>query len=195
MSAEYKPIEDVFERQSPVEDPAPAEAAPAAEETTPQDAATLAAELEAVRAELARAQDNFLRKAAEHQNYRRRTEAERQTLVEDGKAVVLGPMLDLFDDFERSLQASERLAAEGEAFGQLRAGLELMHQKFQDALARVGVAPIEALGKPFHESEHEAVMQQEAPEGVAPGTVVAELQRGYRLGGRVLRYSKVAVAA
>jgi molecular chaperone GrpE len=70
----------------------------------------------------------------------------------------------------------------------------LVYRKFVDALKQLGVEPIEAEGQPFDEQEHEAVLQQPAPDGVAPGTVLSEVQRGYRLGERVIRHARVIVA-
>ncbi|MEX1055830.1 MAG: nucleotide exchange factor GrpE [Rhodothermales bacterium] len=156
-----------------------------------------AAELETLKQDLNETREQLLRKAAEFQNYRRRIEAEKSQLVELGKAVVIQQLLDVLDDLGRTLEAAEQIEERehegGHAYRALRDGVELVYKKFLDELARQGVEPIEAEGRPFNENEHEAMMQRQE-EGVEPGTVVAEIQKGYRMGDRVLRHSKVVVS-
>ncbi len=149
--------------------------------------------LESLRAEKDALQEKYLRQAAEYQNYRRRTEAEMIGRVEIGKRVVLERMLTVLDDLDRSMEAVSE--SDGpEALSILKDGVELVHRRFLEEMKALGVEPIEAVGELFDENEHEALLPQPAPEGVEPGTVVAEFQKGYRLGGRVLRHSRVAVA-
>ena len=156
-----------------------------------------AAELEAVRQELEGTKEQLLRKAAEFQNYRRRTEAEKAQFVDIGKSLIIQQLLDVLDDLGRSLEAAQQIEDKehesGTAYKALREGVEMVYRKFLDELQRNGVVPIEAVGKPFDEHEHEALMQRQV-EGQVPGTVVAEIQKGYRMGDRVLRHSKVVVA-
>jgi len=143
--------------------------------------------------------DRLLRQAAEFQNYRRRVEQERQSDVKFGQSLVIQQLLDVYDDLRRSIEAAKE-TARGEqvdteaAFDSLIGGVELVFKKFSDELQRFGVEPIEAVGSEFNEDEHEAMMQQPAPDGTAPGIVLAEIQKGFRMGGRVLRHSKVVVA-
>lgn len=155
-------------------------------------------DLEATRSELQETKDKLLRKAAEFQNYRRRTEDEKATLVEFGKGIVIQQFLDVLDDLRRSLEAAEKAKedqdqAAGPAYDALREGVELVYKKFLDELSKHNVEPIEAVGRPFNENEHEAMMQRES-EDAEPGTVVEEMQKGYRMGEKVLRHSKVIVA-
>ncbi|PAP78044.1 nucleotide exchange factor GrpE [Rubrivirga marina] len=147
--------------------------------------------------EIDRLQDRLLRLTAEYDNYRRRSLTDREEAVRQGRRAVLIPILDVYDDLTRSLDAAQRAAQQDSgspSFDALSQGIELVFQKFSDALQRVGVTPIEAVGKPFDEHEHEAMMQQPAPEGTESGTVLAEIQPGYRLGDRVLRHARVIVA-
>ena len=176
----------------PTLDTAPDTDAPAAD--APGDA-------DALRAEVADLRDQLLRRAAEFQNYRRRTEADRADADRQARAAVLLPVLDVYDDLRRSLDAARRVAhqdagtaAGSAAFEALGQGVDLVYRKFEGILERFGVTPIEAAGAPFDEAEHEAVMQQPAPAGEASGTVLAEVQPGYRLGDRVLRHARVIVA-
>ena len=158
----------------------------------------LKSDLETTRAELEEVKDKLLRKAAEFQNYRRRTEDEKSTLVQFGKGIVIQQFLDVLDDLRRSLEAAEKAKDDQDesgspAYEALKDGVELVYKKFVDELAKHQVEPIEAVGRPFNENEHEAMMQREV-EGTAPGTVVEEMQKGYRLGDKVLRHSKVIVS-
>jgi molecular chaperone GrpE len=161
-------------------------------------AETVTTELERTRSELESTKEQLLRRMAEFQNYRRRTELEKGFLIDMGKAMVIQDMLDVLDDLERSVRAAEQ-AENGEdrkeSYTSLKEGVELVYKKFRDALAKHGVEPIEAVGQPFDEEQHEAVMQQPAPEGTPPGIVLQELQKGYRMGDRILRHAKVIVSA
>ena len=141
--------------------------------------------------------DQLLRRAAEFQNYRRRTESDRATADQQTRAAVLLPLLDVYDDLRRSLDAARRVAHQDTAtpaFDALSQGVELVYRKFESLLEGFGVTPIETSGEAFDEALHEAVMQQPAPDGEATGTVLAEVQPGYRIGDRVIRHARVIVA-
>ncbi|MBX2819120.1 MAG: nucleotide exchange factor GrpE [Rhodothermaceae bacterium] len=156
-------------------------------------------EVESVRNELNDTKNRLLRQAAEFQNYKRRTEQEKSLYVRTGKEQVIQPMLDIFDDFSRSINATKQAEEQNENLNpmylKLREGVELVYEKFRNELNRLGVEPIEAVGKSFNENEHEALMQQPAPEDVEPGTVLEEIQTGYRMGDKILRHSRVIVAS
>jgi molecular chaperone GrpE len=160
-----------------------------------------AAEIEALRADVAQLNDHLLRRAAEFQNYRRRSEAQRADDERAARASALTPLLDVYDDLRRSLDAARRVARQdveadaSPAFDALGQGVELVYRKFEEALAALGVERLPAAGTPFDEATHEAVLQQPAPDGEAPGTVLAEVQPGYRLGERILRHARVIVAS
>lgn len=154
-----------------------------------------AAEIEEIRKELDETKEQLLRNAAEFQNYRRRTEQEKTQLVELGKSIVIQQFLDVFDDFQRSLAAATQVeGARDTPYESLKEGVELVYKKFADELAKHGVEPIEAVGTAFDENMHDAMLQQPSEE-YAPGTVIQEIQKGYRMGDRVLRHAKVIVAA
>ena len=167
--------------------------------TQEQTSEALAAAIEEMRGRLEAAEDRFLRKEAEFRNYRRRTEEEKVVLTGLGKRLVIRRFLDVLDDFGRSIEAAEQVEAQqeekpGPVYYALKEGFELVHRKIMDELAKEQVEPIEAIGKPFDEELHEAVMQQEV-EGTASGIVVGEAQKGYRMGDHILRHSKVVVSA
>ncbi len=149
--------------------------------------------------EVASLRDRLLRQAAEFQNYRRRVEQERQADVKFGQSLVLQQLLDVYDDLRRSIEAAEDAVRDDDvdtesALQKLLDGVELVFKKFSDELQRFGIEPIDAVGVQFNEHEHEAMMAQPAPEGTEPGVVLAEIQKGYRMGDRVLRHSKVVVS-
>ncbi len=141
--------------------------------------------------ELGRVRDQLLRQAAEFQNYRRRTERERANWTRRSQAPVLEAMLAVLDDFGRSLEASSNNHESGSAF---EAGMNLVYDNLTAALASFGVEAVEAVGQPFDENLHEAVLQVPASDGSEPGHVLQEVQRGYRHGEHVLRHAKVVVA-
>jgi molecular chaperone GrpE len=148
--------------------------------------------------ELEEVNDRLLRQAAEFQNFRRRMQREKKKFHRSGKKEVILPMLDVLDDFQRSIEAAEQLQEQDDleaAYESLRSGVEMVFDKFMAELQGIGVETIEAEGEPFNEELHEAMMQQPAPDDVAEGTVLQEIRRGYRLDDQVLRHSRVIVAS
>lgn len=142
--------------------------------------------------------DQFLRKAAELENTRRRLTEQANKKYDAGKVEAIQEVLSIIDDLQRSLDAATQFEESDDpksAYETLRDGLTLVHSNFLSALKEVGVEPIEAEGEPFDEQKHDAMMQQPAPEGVEPGTVLKEVRRGYRMGDRVVRHAQVVVAS
>ena len=161
--------------------------------------ARLQDENEALQAQLKEVQAQRLRDRADYENSRRRI-AQQQALGETrNRDAILGPFLAVYDDLRRSLDAARRQekqdGAPSPAFGALAEGVDLVYKKFGDELAKLGVERIESVGQPFDEDLHEAMMQQPAPDAdTASGTVLAEIQPGYRIGDRVVRHAQVIVA-
>ena len=197
--ADAQALRDLLRTEMSNEDPADV-AVDAIDDLAEQAAAneTLHGEVAKLQDENKELHEQLLRRAAEFQNYRRRSEGDRKLAEQRGRSAVLNPVLDVIDDFRRSLEASRTAAKHADsttpAFDTLLQGVELVYQKFEEALARLGVEEIVAVGRPFDENEHEAVAQQPAPEGTASGTVLAEIQPGYRQGDRVIRHARVIVA-
>jgi len=162
--------------------------------------ADLGLEIERLKEELAQSTDQLKRQAAEFQNYRRRTEQEKSQSVSLGKSIVIQRLLDIVDDFHRSLEATNQAeaVAEGElspAYTSLKSGVELVYQKLMDELTKMNVTVMETVGHVFNEEEHEALMQQPAADGQDVGIVISEIQRGFRMGDKVLRHARVIVSA
>lgn len=132
--------------------------------------------------------DLLLRKTAEFENYRKRIDRERATLVETAAAGVLEELLPLVDDLERALDADS-----GEGTEAYRRGVELIHRQLLEILRKRGVKPIEAVGADFDPHFHQAVTHEPA-EGRRDGEIIDEFRRGYMLGDRLLRPSMVKVS-
>lgn len=133
--------------------------------------------------------DLLLRKTAEFDNYRKRTERERREQAERAAADLLLEFLPIVDDLERALAAE----ASAGPVDQYRKGVELIHRRILDLLRTRSVQPIEALGADFDPNLHQAVTAEPA-EGRRDGEVIAEFRRGYRIGERLLRPAMVKVA-
>lgn len=145
-------------------------------------------ELVKLATEVAEWKDKFLRLQAEFDNYRKRTLREKMELVETGGKDVLLAMLPVKDDVERAVAAMMKT----EDVESVRQGVQLISQKFTDALKQRGVTEIEVVGQPFDEEVAEAVARFAAGEE-QKGLVIDCVQTGYRLGERVLRFAKVVV--
>ena len=142
--------------------------------------------LEEVRRERDALQDRLLRTAAEFDNYRKRMDKERRDLAEYTAGEAIKDLLPIIDNLERALQAPAQ-------DDPLRKGVELIHKQMLEILRRRGVTPIEALGADFDPNVHEAVTQEESAQH-REGEVMEELQRGYKVGDRLLRPAMVKVA-
>jgi molecular chaperone GrpE len=163
--------------QDPLDDTAAAALDPADEAGT-----------ETLRRERDEFRDLLLRKSAEFDNYRKRTERDRQALSDAITGGVLEDLLPLMDDLERALQADA-----GDDTDAYRQGVELIQRQLADLLRKRGVKPIESLGADFDPYYHQAVSYEPA-EGRREGEIIEEFRRGYMLGDRLLRPSMVKVA-
>ena len=132
--------------------------------------------------------DLLLRKTAEFDNFRKRTERERQSFSESVAAELLQELLPLVDDLERALQVDAPEGAQA-----YRRGVELIHRQLTEVLRKRGVRAIEALGADFDPHFHQAVSHEPAA-GHREGEVIEEFRRGYMLGDRLLRPTMVKVA-
>jgi len=131
---------------------------------------------------------SWQRTAADFANYRRRIEQERGVMTQLSNAVLISKLLTVLDDFDRALASVPEDVHEGWV-----EGIQLVERKLRTVLESEGVTPIEAVGLPFDPNLHEAVVHQETNE-YPDNYVIDEVQRGYRLGDRVLRPALVRVA-
>jgi len=146
-----------------------------------------AAELEAVKKERDEYLDTLQRVKAEFDNYRKRVARDQHELAARAHERLVKELVPVLDDLERALEFA---TAHEEA--QLEDGVRLVHRALADALAKEGLAEIETDGK-FDPHTQEALLSQ--PSDAEEGTVIQVLQKGYRLGDRVLRPARVVISA
>jgi molecular chaperone GrpE len=132
--------------------------------------------------------DRLLRKTAEFDNYRKRTDRERVQLSEAAAADLIEELLPLLDDMERALKADPGT----EATAAIRRGVELIHKQLLETLRKRGVTALESLGADFDPHFHMAVSHEPA-DGRRDGEVVEQFRPGYMLGDRLLRPAMVKV--
>lgn len=150
-------------------------------ETTQND------EIEQLKEQVRQEHEMYLRALADFDNYRRRVERERASAASSGKREMILALLELLDSFERALQHIE------DAPPSLAEGLKAIYRTLLNLLEQQGVSPIQSLGEPFDPRIHEAIDPVRTDE-YEPGTIVGEVQRGYRLGDELLRPARVRVA-
>jgi molecular chaperone GrpE len=162
--------------------------------TVPNDPLVRAeAELKEARTESAEWQDRFLRKAAEFENFRKRTDKEKADSAIRVKSSLLQEFLPIVDAFERALESMDQGKGALNELDQYYEGVELLYKQLLDTLGRVGVVPIESEGQPFDPHLHEALSRKESPD-YEEDTVIQELRRGYLFKERLLRPAQVIVA-
>jgi molecular chaperone GrpE len=165
--------------------------------TAPEEMGLQAETIESLRAQVERHKDEaernwqqFLHAAADLENYKKQAVRQRDEAVQRTRNSLLFVVLSVVDNLERALDHAADSA--GDAIVE---GIRMTHRQVLDVLAGLGVRPIDAAGKPFDPKYHEAIdTVPAASAGAAPGTVVADVQRGYLLDGEVLRPAKVRVA-
>lgn len=136
--------------------------------------------------ELGEAKDQYLRTAAEYDNFRKRTAKEKIEVYGDATANAVTEFLGVIDNFERALAAP----TSDDAY---KSGMQMIFNQYSEILKKLGVAEIECVGKPFDPSVHHAVSQVE-DENLGENTVSAVFQKGYTLNGKVVRPAMVVVA-
>jgi molecular chaperone GrpE len=142
-----------------------------------------APEPEELKKAFAELNDQFLRLAADFENFRRRTSRERESLVAQANERFAVDLLEVMDNFDRALKSDD---------SHLREGLEQIRQLLDVQLQRHGIMPIDSLNKPFNPVEHEAIAH--VASGEPEGKVVDEVAKGYKMNEKVIRYAKVAVS-
>ena len=133
--------------------------------------------------------NQYLRLAADFDNYRKRQEQERENLLKYGAENTIKKLIEVLDNFDRGLKAIETV----DDCDKVKECYNLAYKNFNDVLAKIGLEAIKAEGEEFDPNLHEAVMRtptDEKPEN----TIIAELQKGYKLGDKVLRPTLVNVA-
>lgn len=147
------------------------------------------AELEQARTEVEELRDRVLRTQAEFDNFRKRTTREREDERKRAAERVVSEMLPVLDNLERAIEHAKA----GWDASQLHQGVESIHTQMLGILGKEGVTVIDPIGQPFDPTQHQAMSQTENPD-VPDGTVLEVYQKGYTLGGRVVRAAMVVVS-
>jgi molecular chaperone GrpE len=135
--------------------------------------------------------DRLLRTAADFENFKKRAARERIEAAQSAGATLLQKLLPVLDHFEMAQTAAQ--TAEGDKLASLQAGIAMIQQQLKGILAETGLEEIDATGKPFDPTLHEAVSQMETAD-VPEGRVVQQIRKGYKLRDRLLRPATVIVA-
>ncbi|MBO9584215.1 MAG: nucleotide exchange factor GrpE [Flavobacterium sp.] len=139
--------------------------------------------------DLAHEKDKFLRLFAEFENYKKRTSKERLELFKTANQEVLLAMLPVLDDFDRATVEINKSEDEN-----LKKGVELIHEKFKSTLVSKGLEQVEIqAGDAFNADVAEAITQIPAPSDKLKGKIVDVIEKGYKLGDKIIRYPKVVV--
>jgi len=133
--------------------------------------------------------DKFLRLYSEYDNYRKRTAKEKLDLVKTASVEVISDLLPVVDDMERAINSSK----ESEECDAITEGFRLIHSKMRSILEKKGLKPIESVGQPFDTDFHEAITYIPAPSEDLKGKVVEEVEKGYTLNEKVIRYTKAVI--
>lgn len=146
-------------------------------------------ELEKLEVELADMKDKYLRQAAEFDNFRKRTAKERLEMIQTAGKEVIGQLLEVLDDMERAekqMESSEDLPA-------LKEGAYLIFNKLRNVLQGRGLKAMNAKGTEFNPDLHEAITEIPAPSPEWVGKVIDEVEKGYYLNDKIIRFAKVVV--
>lgn len=153
------------------------------------DDSTRQGEIEKLQNEVQELKEKFLRQAAEFDNFRKRTARERVELVQTAGKDVIQSLLEVLDDCDRAeIQLKESKDVES-----LREGVYLVFNKLRNLLHARGLKPMESIGEEFNPDLHEAITSIPAPSEDRKGKVVDELEKGYLLNDKIIRFAKVVV--
>lgn len=145
-------------------------------------------EIEQLQQQVDELNDRYLRQAAEFDNFKRRNARERMELIQTAGRDVITDLLDVLDDTERAQKQMEAT----DDVQQIKQGVQLVFTKLRNTLSAKGLKPMDAVGKEFNPDLHEAVTEIDAGEDMK-GKVVAEIQKGYYLNDKIIRFAKVVV--
>ncbi|HEV8271095.1 MAG TPA: nucleotide exchange factor GrpE [Chitinophagaceae bacterium] len=144
-------------------------------------------ELETLRNELGEMKDKFIRKVAEFENFKKRSLKERVELIQTAGKEVIIDMLEVLDDCERAEKQMSSLDEKA------KEGVMLVFNKLKSLLTAKGLKPMETINKEFNPDIHEAITEIPAPTPEQKGKVIDEIQKGYYLNDKIIRYAKVVV--
>ena len=142
-------------------------------------------------AELADMKDKYLRLYSEFDNFRRRTAKERNDLLKTANQEMVVALLPVVDDFERARQSMQN----AQEVVSIKEGVDLIYNKLSNILQQKGLRPMTTIGTPFDAETQEAITQVPAPDESMKGKVMDEVEKGYYLNEKVVRFAKVVIGA
>ena len=151
----------------------------------------LKTQLQAASAQVEELKNQNLRLAADFENFRRRTQKEKEELDLQARCLTIKPLLPVIDNFER---ARSHIKPQTDGEMNIHKSYQSVYKQMVDGLKQIGVSPMRPEGEQFDPNLHEALLSEPTDEH-EEGTIIQELERGYILGDRVLRHAKVKVAA
>jgi molecular chaperone GrpE len=147
----------------------------------------------ALEAQLAEANDQYLRKAADFENFRKRMNREKQEAIDYANQSLLLDLIQTIDDFDRAIKAAETMAKSSPEFSSFFEGVSMIAKRLSSQLEnKWGLKSFDSEGEPFDPNRHEAMMMEKSPETKEP-VVKEEYYKGYTLKERVVRSAKVKV--
>jgi molecular chaperone GrpE len=146
-------------------------------------------EVDLLKAELAEQKEKFIRLYAEFDNFKRRSAKERIELIQTAGKEVIQSMLEVMDDSDRA----EKQMQKSEDLTQIREGLQLVFTKLRNILHGKGLKEMKSIGEEFNPDLHEAITEIPVPDENMKGKVVDEVEKGYTLNDKIIRFSKVVV--
>ncbi|MBM4157332.1 MAG: nucleotide exchange factor GrpE [Ignavibacteria bacterium] len=149
-------------------------------------------EIDKLKQEIENLKDSYLRKAAEFENYKKRSESEFVNYLKYSSEKIIRELIPVYDDFNRTVESLEK--QETNDFETLKTAFLLVYDKFKKVLEKEGLKEIDCLGKEFDVNLNDALLMVPR-EDVKPNTVIEVVEKGYYLNDKVLRHSKVLVSA
>lgn len=146
-------------------------------------------EIAILKGQIEEQKDKYLRLFAEFDNFKKRNAKERLELIQTAGKDVITSLLPVLDDFERALKATENMTEISAA----REGMTLIHNKLLTNLQQKGLKAINAIGQVFDVAEHEALTEIPSPTPEMQGKVIDEIEKGYYLNDKIIRFAKVVV--
>jgi molecular chaperone GrpE len=161
-----------------------------AESEAETDEKTVPAKTADLEAKVNELNDKYLRLYSEFDNYRKRTLKERSDLIKTAAEEVFKAILPVIDDFERAIRANETV----EDSKVIKEGMQLIYNKLKNSASQKGLTAFESIGEVFNPDMMEAITHIPAENNSQKGKVVDEVEKGYKLGDKVIRFAKVVVA-
>ncbi|MHA4843457.1 nucleotide exchange factor GrpE [Flavitalea antarctica] len=146
-------------------------------------------ETDKLRAEIQELKEKYIRQAAEFDNFRKRSAKERLELIQTANRELMVSLLPVLDDCERA----EKQMETSTDVASVKQGVKLVFNKLKNTLTSKGLKPMQSIGSEFNPDEHEAITEIPAPSEDLKGKVVDEMDKGYYLGDKIIRFAKVVV--